>query len=113
MMTMPPTMNGSIPPPAVPPYCYYKCYGYDFMGLKTVRLFSNENDYFSRGTCATSSAWTGYKCGPTLVPTDTSTNPAFACDTAGACLVTPPPPAPPPDSPGAPPFESGYADANS
>ena len=102
-------------PPPVPPYCYYKCYGYDSLGLKTVRLFSNDVDYFSAGTCLESN--NAYTCGPTKPAAEwvvaNSPNPAladFSCSTT-TCNVKPPPPSPPPSPPGTPPFESGYADA--
>jgi len=85
---MPPPPNPPVPSPpppplpAAPPYCYYKCYGYDALGLKTVRLYSDNRDvdYFSKGKCVMGSSVTttvdgspqqttvpggGYTCGST------------------------------------------------
>ena len=67
------------------------------MGLKSVRLFSNDVDYFSHGTCATDSTGGGFKCGDDhcFLPEPDSTAPM-------RCGVNPPPPnaPPPPPSPG-------------
>merc|ERR1719272_1458423 len=80
-------------PPPPPPYessfCYWKCYGTDEVGIKTVFMYS-DTSYFSKGTCAPSTVVGGgaYKCG------------GAGCKEGNACQVTPPPP-PPPSPPGA------------
>ena len=99
----PPPTPPPPPPPPLPDYCYYKCYGYDMMGLKTVRLFSTDNDYFSKGTCVLEQT-DGYKCGAV------TTGNNLVCETS-TCKISPPPPSPPPALPSAPPVLSGYADA--
>ena len=79
---MPPPPNPPVPSPpppplpAAPPYCYYKCYGYDALGLKTVRLYSDNRDidYFSKGKCDLGSG--GYTCGSTGVDDPTFTFPS-------------------------------------
>eukprot|EP00964_Phaeocystis_antarctica_P161108 scaffold133190_cov48-Phaeocystis_antarctica.AAC.1 len=60
------------------------------MGLKSVRLFSQDVDYFSNGTCALDTAATsggGYKCGD---------DHCFSSTPTPTCGVNPPPPSPPP-----------------
>ena len=70
------------------------------MGLKSVRLFSNEVDYFSQGKCDTDENG-GFKCGD-----DHCFNGVNTADAAGEnmrrCGVNPPPPSlpRPPPSPG-------------
>merc|ERR1719453_1153064 len=32
-------------------YCYWKCYGTDELGIKTVHLWSTQTDHFSKGKC--------------------------------------------------------------
>merc|ERR1719272_1303295 len=91
-----PTSSVPTPPPP-PPYessfCYWKCYGTDEVGIKTVFMYS-DTSYFSKGTCAPSTVVGGgaYKCG------------GAGCKEGNACQVTPPPPPPPsplPSPPGA------------